>query len=78
MLVGLWTIFRYVGTKPSSVEFLIATDEEMRKVNWSTRKIIIDSTKVVVIATFLIAGLIFIFDAIMQWGIAKPIIGVGR
>ncbi len=77
-LVGLWTIFRYVGSKPSSVEFLIATDEEMRKVNWSTRKIIIDSTKVVVIATFLIAGLIFIFDAAMQWGIAKPIIGAGR
>ncbi len=78
MLVGLWFIFRYVGTKPSSVEFLIATDEEMRKVNWSTRKIIVDSTKVVVAATFLIAGFIFVLDVAMQWGLWKPIVGFGR
>ena len=78
MLTGLWTIFRYVGTKPSSVEFLIATDEEMRKVNWSTRKIIIDSTKVVVAATFLIAGFIFVLDVVMQAGLWKPIVGSGR
>jgi preprotein translocase SecE subunit len=61
-LAGAFFLYRYVGTRPSSVEFLVATDSEMRKVNWSTRKIIVDSTMVVIGATFLIAGYIFISD----------------
>ncbi len=55
---GYW----YVGLKPATVDFLIATDGEMKKVNWSTRKIIWDSTTVVIAATFIIAGLLFVFD----------------
>jgi preprotein translocase SecE subunit len=62
LLVGAIFLYRYVGTRPPSVDFLIATDSEMRKVNWSTRKIIVDSTMVVIGATFLIAGYIFIAD----------------
>jgi preprotein translocase SecE subunit len=61
-LAGLYLIYRFVGNKPQSVDFLIATDEEMRKVNWSTRKIIVDSTYVVIAATFLIAAYIFLAD----------------
>ncbi len=38
----------------------------MRKVNWSTRKIIMDSTMVVISATFFIASLIFIADLILK------------
>jgi len=48
--------------KPSTVEFLIATDSEMKKVNWTTRKELIGSTKVVIIFMFLIAFLLFAFD----------------
>jgi preprotein translocase SecE subunit len=75
MLVGLIAIYTYVGRKPSSVDFLIATDEEMRKVNWSTRKTITNSTLVVISATFLIAGFIFVWDtilkkALMDWIVA--------
>ncbi len=62
VLLGALFLYRYVGTRPSSVEFLVATDSEMRKVNWSTRKIIVDSTMVVIGATFLIAGYIFVAD----------------
>jgi len=43
----------------------------MKKVNWSTRKHIIDSTWVVVGATFLIAAVLWIFDValsrLMTW-----------
>jgi preprotein translocase SecE subunit len=72
LLVGFIVIFNYVGRKPSTVDFLIATDEEMRKVNWSTKKTIIDSTTVVIFATFLIAAFIFVWDfilkkALMDW-----------
>lgn len=75
LLLGLIAIYTYVGRKPSSVDFLIATDEEMRKVNWSTRKTIQNSTLVVISATFLIAGFIFVWDtilkkALMDWIVA--------
>ena len=62
VIVGAIFLFRFVGTKPSSVDFLIATDGEMKKVNWSTKKVIKDSTMVVIGATFLIAGYIFLVD----------------
>lgn len=48
------------------VEFLIATDMEMKKVNWSTRKDIIKSTMVVVFACVLIAGSLFAVDFTFQ------------
>lgn len=74
VLVGCGLIYHLVGRKHSSVDFLIATDEEMRKVNWSTRKIIIDSTQVVVFATFLIAGYIFIIDIVMKKALFEQIV----
>ncbi len=61
-LLGSIVIFQYVGRKPATVDFLIATDGEMRKVNWSTKKEIYGSTMVVVTATFLIAGFLFAVD----------------
>lgn len=62
LLVGALLIYYFVGVKKSSSEFLIATDGEMKKVNWSTRKEIIGSTWVVVAATFLIAAFLFSVD----------------
>ena len=41
--------------KPTNVDFLIATDSEMKKVNWTSRKELIGSTKVVIVFMFLIA-----------------------
>jgi len=73
-LIGAFVIYRFVGNKPSSVEFLIATDEEMRKVNWSTRKIIIESTYVVIGATVLIAAYIFVLDFVLQFAVFRPIV----
>lgn len=62
LLAGMIVGWRLVASKPSAVDFLIATDGEMKKVNWSTRKVIIDTTSVVIFATFFIAFLIFVFD----------------
>lgn len=72
--VGLGVIYWVVGIRPRSVDFLIATDAEMKKVNWSSRKTIIDSTWMVVGASVLIAGLIYIIDLVFQWFFA--LIGV--
>ena len=48
--------------KPNVVDFFIATESEMKKVNWTSRKEIIGSTKVVIGFMFLIAALLFIYD----------------
>ncbi|MCA9288184.1 MAG: preprotein translocase subunit SecE [Phycisphaerales bacterium] len=66
VLVGAVVIFLYVGKRPKSVDFLVATDNETRKVNWSTRKEVVGSTWVVIGATFLIAGALFVVDLLFQ------------
>jgi preprotein translocase SecE subunit len=63
LLIGALVLYYYVGARPSSAEFLIATDGEMKKVNWSTRRDILSSTWVVILWAFLIAGGLFVVDA---------------
>lgn len=43
-------------------KFVVEVEVEMRKVSWMTRKELIASTSVVVVATLLIALFIFIVD----------------
>ena len=50
--------------KPSNADFLIATDSEMKKVNWTSRRELIGSTKVVVFFMFLIALFLFVVDLV--------------
>lgn len=64
MLVGALATFVIVGTKKNSVEFLIATDGEMKKVNWTSYREVKGSTIVVIAATFLIAGFLFGVDTV--------------
>ena len=45
------------------VDFLIATEGEMKKVNWSTRREIMGSTWVVISLTFIVAAIIAVLDA---------------
>jgi preprotein translocase SecE subunit len=53
--------------KPSNVDFLVATDSEMKKVNWTSRKDLIGSTKVVIIFMFLIALFLFVIDILFSY-----------
>jgi len=53
--------------KPANVDFLIATDSEMKKVNWTSRKDLIGSTKVVIIFMFLIAFFLFVIDIVFSY-----------
>jgi len=64
VLIGAMAIVYFVAMKKGSVDFLIATDGEMRKVNWSTRKDIINSTWVVIGASLLLGVYLFGFDTI--------------
>jgi preprotein translocase SecE subunit len=66
ILVGVLVAYWIVGRKRSTVDFLVATDGEMRKVNWSTRREIMGSTWVVIGATFLIAGFLAVVDGVFS------------
>lgn len=66
MLIGAFAIYIFVGAKKNSVEFLIATDGEMKKVNWTSYKEVKGSTIVVIAATFLIAGFLFLVDNVFS------------
>ena len=62
MLLGSILTYWLVGVKERTAEFLIATDGEMRKVNWSTRKDVLSSTWVVIMWSILLAGGLFLID----------------
>lgn len=64
MLLGAILLYIFVAAKKQSVEFLIATDGEMKKVNWTTYREVKGSTIVVIAATFLIAGFLFGVDSL--------------
>ena len=66
-LLGFGLLTFWLMNKPSNADFLIATDSEMKKVNWTSRKELIGSTKVVIIFMFLIAFMLFAFDIIFGY-----------
>jgi preprotein translocase SecE subunit len=53
--------------KPSNVDFLVATDSEMKKVNWTSRKDLFGATKVVIIFMFLIALILLLIDIVFGY-----------
>lgn len=67
ILIGGAGLFAFVGMSRRTVDFLIATDGEMKKVNWSSYKEVRGSTIVVIVATFLIAGILYIVDMGFSW-----------
>jgi preprotein translocase SecE subunit len=66
LIFGAIVTYWLCAIRPKTVDFLINTDMEMKKVNWSTRKDILGSTWVVIGSSFLIAAFIFLADFLMQ------------
>jgi len=62
VLVGL-LVFRMVN-RQRSADFLIATEGEMKKVSWTSRREIVGSTKVVIVTTLILAVLLFAVDIV--------------
>ena len=63
--------YQLIGRKPKFVDFMISTEGEMRKVNWSTRREIVGSTILVILLTLFIAIFCKIadlaFSTFFQW-----------
>ena len=66
-LVGLGLLTYWVaGVNRKACDFMIATEGEMKKVSWSTRREIIGSTKVVILFTILLAVILFAVDIVFM------------
>ena len=70
-----WALWAWWFTnKPTTAEFLIQTDSEMKKVNWTSRKELIGSTKIVI--GFVIFVAVFLFTCDLLFGAFFHLIGV--
>jgi len=62
VVLGLGGLVIWLVNRQKTADFLIATEGEMKKVSWSSRKEVIGSTKVVIVATFVLAVLLYGVD----------------
>lgn len=67
-LVGLtYLSFRLIGQNRRVSEFLIATEGEMKKVNWSSRKEVIGATKVVIVTVLAMGFMLFFVNLLFMF-----------
>lgn len=70
---SLWVAYRVVNF-PTFADFLIATEAELNKVSWTTRKRLIQDTIVVLMTVALLTSFLFVVD--MVWARILAEIGV--
>jgi len=58
-------IYRFIGVHARTVDFLIATEGEMKKVNWSSRREVLGMTWVVIGLTIFIGAFVFVLDYLL-------------
>ena len=77
LLLGLtlWVGYRAVNM-PSFAEFLIATEAEMNKVSWSTRRRLTQDTIVVLVTTVFMALFLLFVDLFWGWLLSRETVGV--
>jgi preprotein translocase SecE subunit len=71
----LWLAFRAVNV-PDFAEFLIATEAEMNKVSWSTRKRLAQDTVVVLVTTLIMTLFLLVVDLFWGWLLSRQTVGV--
>ena len=66
VLLGYW-VFRMLGQNRSVVDFMIATEGEMKKVNWSSRREVLGATKVVIVTVIALGMILFTVDILFMF-----------
>lgn len=69
-----WRVVNY----PKFADFLIATEAELNKVSWTTRKRLFQDTIVVLVTVFLLTVFLFVVDMLWVSGLSFPFPGVLR
>jgi len=67
IVIGVAVLMFWFVNRVKSADFLIATEGEMKKVSWSSRKEVIGSTKVVIVTAFILASLLFTTDLLFTF-----------
>jgi preprotein translocase subunit SecE len=65
-IVAFGLLMGWMVNRQRVADFLIATEGEMKKVSWSSRKEVIGSTKVVIVTTLIMAAVLFVVDIVFQ------------
>src|SRR5438445_8053560 len=65
-VVGLWLAYRVVNI-PVFADFLIATEAEINKVSWASRKSLVQDTIVVLVTVFLFTVFLLVVDVAWGW-----------
>jgi len=71
----MWFAYRTVNV-PTFAEFLIATEAEMNKVSWTSRKRLAQDTVVVLVTTILMALFLLVVDVFWGWLLSTNLVGV--
>lgn len=71
----LWVAWRAVNV-PTFAEFLIATEAEMNKVSWSTRRRLAQDTVVVLLTTLIMTVFLLVVDLFWGWLLSRSTVGV--
>lgn len=66
LLVLALVVFRLLGQSRTIVDFMIATEGEMKKVSWSTRREVLGATRVVIAAVLALGFLLFAADMLFM------------
>lgn len=72
---SLWLAYRFVNL-PVFADFLIATEAELNKVSWTTRKRLVQDTIVVLTCVILLTLFLFFVDVLWGWILSSRYIGV--
>lgn len=67
MVVAFLFLFWRLLNSQKIAEFMIATESEMKKVAWPSKKEIFGNTWLVIAGTLFMAGLLFSFDFVFAW-----------
>jgi preprotein translocase SecE subunit len=71
----LWFAWRVVNL-PTFAEFLIATEAEMNKVSWTSRRRLYQDTVVVLLTTLLLTLFLLVVDLFWGWLLSRQTVGV--
>jgi preprotein translocase subunit SecE len=78
ILAGLagWVIYWVCGSNPRSVDFMVATEGEMKKVSWSSWREVKGATKVVIGLMVVMSLYLFGIDYAVSWFFRLEWVGV--
>lgn len=71
VILGFGLLLYWLLNKPRIVDFMIATESEMKKVNWPSRRDVVGSTIVVIGGTLLIALFLWLINLLFAYLFTK-------